>query len=213
MNWRACNFANTYGWECADSFAEFMGADYDTNGDSMVDSEALAYVQGESEEDYVTRISQTLRSTIRDSNAHFVNSSTSFDYILSDDTHPTYIGSTVSVGLFGGTGSGSGAPDYPSNPTGMNPVWNQYGHERMGWAHFRLAEYDESLQAYRRAIEMDPGHWPSLNGVGVNALNKWLMSKKTDQQAAVEARNAFRRSLRVNPNQPKVASLLLKYNL
>jgi hypothetical protein len=68
MNWRACNFANTYGWECADSFAEFMGADYDTNGDSQVDSVALQYVQGESEADYVTRITQTLRSTIRDSN-------------------------------------------------------------------------------------------------------------------------------------------------
>ncbi|MFN2377143.1 MAG: SGNH/GDSL hydrolase family protein, partial [Candidatus Binatia bacterium] len=37
MNWRACNFANQYGWECADSFAEYMGADYDSNGDGLVD--------------------------------------------------------------------------------------------------------------------------------------------------------------------------------
>lgn len=134
MNWRACNFANTYGFECADSFAEYMGADYDTNGDGLVDSEALRYVQGESEEDYVTRLTQTLRSTVRDAHFHFVNNSTSFDYIQSDDTHPTYTGNSIYVGFFGGTGSGSGAPDYPTITGGKNPIWNQYGHERMGWS-------------------------------------------------------------------------------
>jgi lysophospholipase L1-like esterase len=136
MNWRLCNFASQYGWACADSFAEYMGADYDTNGDSQVDSAALHYVQGESENDYVNRITVTLRSTIRDANFHFVNSSTSYDYIQSDNTHPTYTGSTVYVGLFGGTGSGSGAPDYSGAQIvgGKNPIWNRYGHERMGWA-------------------------------------------------------------------------------
>ncbi|MFT5041494.1 MAG: lysophospholipase L1-like esterase [Hyphomicrobiaceae bacterium] len=134
MNWRACDFANTYGWECADSFAEMMGADYDSNGDTIVDSAALAYVQGESETDYVTRMTQTLRSTLRDANAHLVNASTSYDYIQSDDVHPTYSGGTVGVGLFGGTGSGTSAPTYPTNTGGKNPIWDQYGHERMGWS-------------------------------------------------------------------------------
>ena len=135
MNWRACNFANTYGFACNDSFAQYMGADYDSNGDSQIDSDALKYVQGESEAAYVTRITSTLRSTIRDANAHFVNASTSYDYIQSDNTHPTYAGGTVYVGFFGGTGSGSSAPDFADNQyvNGKNPIWNQYGHERMGW--------------------------------------------------------------------------------
>ena len=135
MNWRACNFANTYGFACADNFAQYMGADYDSNGDGQVDSDALRYVQGESENDYVTRITTTLRSTIRDANFHFVNSSTSYDYIQSDNTHPTYTGSTIFIGLIGGSGSGSGAPDYSGSQIvgGKNPVWNRYGHERMGW--------------------------------------------------------------------------------
>jgi len=134
MNWRACNFANTYGFECADSFAEYMGADYDSNGDGLVDSEALRYVQGESENDYVTRITQTLRSTVRDANVHLASAGTSYDYIQSDDTHPTYSGGTVSVGFLGGTGTGSSAPDYPTITDGKNPIWNQLGHERMGWS-------------------------------------------------------------------------------
>jgi lysophospholipase L1-like esterase len=136
MNWRACNFAAQYGFACADSFAQYMGADYDSNNDGQIDSDALRYIQGESESAYVNRITVTLRSTVRDANTHFVSASTSYDYIQSDNTHPTYTGSTIYVGLFGGTGSGSGAPDYSGAQIvgGKNPVWNRFGHERMGWA-------------------------------------------------------------------------------
>ena len=135
MNWRACNFANTYGFKCADSFAQYMGADYDSNGDGQIDSDALRYVQGESEAAYVNRITVTLRSTIRDANVHLVNASTSFDYIQSDNTHPTYDGGTQTSGIFGGS-SGSGPPDFTPAQfvNGKNPVWNQFGHERMGYA-------------------------------------------------------------------------------
>jgi lysophospholipase L1-like esterase len=136
MNWRACNFAAQYGFACADSFAQYMGADYDSNGDGQIDSDALRYIHGESESAYVNRLVNTLRSTIRDANVHLINASTSADYIQSDNTHPTYFGSaTIYVGLFGGTGSGSGAPDFTTQIVGgKNPQWNRFGHERMGWA-------------------------------------------------------------------------------
>jgi len=136
MNWRMCNYANTYGFSCTDSFAQFMGRDYDSNADGQIDSNALRYVAGESEATYVTRITSTLKSTLRDANGHMVNSTTSYDYIQSDDTHPTYAGGTVSTGIWpGGTASGSSAPDYADSSYvgGKNPVWNRYGHERMGW--------------------------------------------------------------------------------
>lgn len=135
-NWRACNFAAQYGFACADAFATMMGADYDSNGDGVVDSDGLKWKAGETEDAYVTRISQTLRSTIIDANTHYAAAGTSYDYILSDNTHPTYSGSTVYVGLLGGTGSGSAAPDYSGAQivSGKNPVWNKYGHERAGWA-------------------------------------------------------------------------------
>lgn len=133
-NWRTCSLAAQYGFACADSFAAWMGAEYDSNGDGAVDSAALAYVAGESEEAYVQRVSVALRGTIRDANGHLADPSTSFDYLLSDNTHPTFTGDTVFVGIFGGTGSGSGAPDYADGQIvdGKNPVWNAYGHEMMG---------------------------------------------------------------------------------
>jgi len=133
MNYWMCEFARQKGFVCADNFAQFMGADYDSNGDGQVDSDALRYVAGESEASYVARITTTLRSTIRDANTHFVSSTSSYDYIQSDDTHPTYSGGNVTAGLFGGT-TGSGAPRYTSFTAGKNPIWNHYGHERMGWS-------------------------------------------------------------------------------
>ena len=136
INWRTCNFAAQNGFKCTDSFAQYMGADYDSNGDGIVDSIALQYQPGESESAYVTRITSTLRSTLRDANGHLANASTSYDYLQSDDTHPTYYGSaTIGINIFTGSGSGSGAPDFSDAQIvgGKNPVWNQFGHERMGW--------------------------------------------------------------------------------
>jgi hypothetical protein len=134
-NWRACNLAARYGFVCADSFAEFMGADYDSNGDGLVDTDGLRWQAGETEDAYVQRVTVTLRSTVRDANFHFANASTSYDYIQSDDTHPTYYGGTIGLNIFTLTGSGSGAADFDAQIVGgKNPIWNQYGHEKMGWA-------------------------------------------------------------------------------
>ncbi len=132
MNYWMCEYARQKGFQCNDSFAQYMGADYDSNGDGLVDSDALKFIPGEGEASYVTRVTSTLKSTLRDANTHFVSSSSSYDYIQSDDTHPTYQGGTVTAGLFGGS-SGTGAARYTSFTGGKSPIWNQYGHERMGW--------------------------------------------------------------------------------
>ena len=75
----------------------------------------------------------SLRGTLRDANTKFVSAQSSYDYIQSDDVHPTYTGGTVSAGLWGGT-TGTGAARYSSFSNGRSPIWNQFGHERMGWA-------------------------------------------------------------------------------
>jgi lysophospholipase L1-like esterase len=128
-NWRTCNFAAQYGFKCADAFAESMASDYDSNGDGQIDADAIRWQAGETEAAYVARI-VSLKSTLRDANTHYVSSSTSYDYIQSDDTHPTYFKSTIS------TGSGSAAPDFTDAQLvgGKNPEWNKWGHERHGWS-------------------------------------------------------------------------------
>ena len=113
-----------------------MAAEYDSNGDGLVDSDAIRFVNGESESAYMNKITTTYRATLRDANVHLVSAGSSFDYIQSDNTHPTYNGSTIFIGLIGGSGSGSGAPQYGDAQIvgGKNPIYNQNGHDKMGWA-------------------------------------------------------------------------------
>ncbi|MBX3623483.1 MAG: SGNH/GDSL hydrolase family protein [Rhizobacter sp.] len=132
VNWFMGDFARQKGFVYVDNFAQYHAADYDTNGDGLVDSEAIKYVPGESEQSYVTRITQTLRSTIKDANVKRLTASTSIDYIQSDDIHPTYTGGNVSLSF--GTGTGSAAPRYTSFTGGKSPIWDRYAHERSGWS-------------------------------------------------------------------------------
>jgi hypothetical protein len=136
MNWRACHTAETNGFACADTFAQFMGSDYDSNGDGKIDSRALRYKSGESEDAYVTRLGTTLRPTIRDANMHFVSATRSFDYIQSDDVHPTFEDGTIDLGPLGGSATGSGPPRFSDTRLahGHNNIYRKFGHERMGWA-------------------------------------------------------------------------------
>ena len=64
-----------------------------------------------------------------------IDSTTSFDYIQSDDTHPTFVGATASTLFTTPTGSNpvffATAGAYPD---GKNPQWNRSGHERQGWS-------------------------------------------------------------------------------
>jgi tetratricopeptide (TPR) repeat protein len=86
-------------------------------------------------------------------------------------------------------------------------------YERLGWCYFRLSEFEKSLAAYQQAVSIDPDHWQSHNGIGVNMLNKWLLSKKQDRDAMKAARDAFRKSLRINPDQQKLITLMSTYQL
>jgi len=135
-NYRTCSLAAKYGFQCVDAFAEFMGADYDTNGDGVADNVALRFNPSETEDAYVTRITQTLKATLHDANTKPISSSATADYLQSDDTHPTYyLSTTLTAGLFGGS-TGSGAADFADTSVvgGKNTQWNKQGHERMGWA-------------------------------------------------------------------------------
>jgi len=103
------------------------------------------------------------------------------------------------------------AANTAENLVKLKPTANAY--ERLGWCWFRLSQFDKSMNAYKEAVEIDNEHWQSYNGIGVNAINAWLLSKKKDQASEREARDAFRRSLRVNADQPKLIALMSNYGL
>jgi hypothetical protein len=108
-NWRTCELARQKGFLCADSFGDFMGADYDRNQDGAIDSAALRYVPGESEATYVARVTQTLFGTVTDANTKLLSPQVSVDYIQRDDTHPTFT-------------------------TTNNATFDRWGHDRIGFS-------------------------------------------------------------------------------
>lgn len=85
--------------------------------------------------------------------------------------------------------------------------------ERLGYASFKARRYASALNAFERALELDPNYVAALNGVGVCLLNRYLTSEgemklETDRRRALEA---LRRSVQINPDQPQVIELLRQY--
>ncbi len=84
-------------------------------------------------------------------------------------------------------------------------------YERMASALFRMGEHDEALVHFNLSLELDPNHFPALNGVGVCLLNRYLLSNKSNETSRLEALGALRRSLQIERNQPRVVELLSRY--
>jgi len=84
--------------------------------------------------------------------------------------------------------------------------------ERLGFARFRLREYERSIEAFETALGLDGEYYPALNGIGVCMLNKYLLSERADMEARRQAITALRKSLKINPNQPRIVDLLGRYD-
>ncbi len=84
-------------------------------------------------------------------------------------------------------------------------------YERLGSGLFRLRRYDESLAAFKAAMNLDPAYPPALNGLAVCELNNYLWSGKADGPARERAVEAMRASLRADRNQPRIVELLRRY--
>lgn len=93
--------------------------------------------------------------------------------------------------------------------TKTEPTANAF--ERLGAGLFHLRRYVDSLGAYRKALEIDPNHFPALNGVGVCLMNEWHWSDQKNEDARKEALASWRKSLQVERNQPKILELVGRY--
>ncbi len=83
--------------------------------------------------------------------------------------------------------------------------------ERLGFAQFKLRRYSDSLASFRRALEIDPNHYPALNGVGVCLINEWHFSGQSNDGARDEAVRSWRRSLQLERNQPQIMEFIGRF--
>ena len=85
--------------------------------------------------------------------------------------------------------------------------------ERIGWCYFKLGRDEESRVAYQKSTELDSGCTPAWNGLGILALNRWLDQDRQNETDRKEAMSAFRKSLRSKSDQPKLARMILQFDL
>lgn len=84
-------------------------------------------------------------------------------------------------------------------------------YERLGFAEFKLRRYDVAERAFRDAVELDPAHFPALNGLGVVLLNTYLLGGREDEEAKRESIRLMEQSLAVNANQPRITELIERF--
>ena len=86
-------------------------------------------------------------------------------------------------------------------------------HERFGYALFRIYQFEQASNHYRTALTFDPNETAALNGLGACLLTDYFQQDNLRQKGKLhEALAAWRRSLRVNPSQPRIVELLARYD-
>ncbi len=95
-NWFTCNEAWKRGFKCTDGLAAFNAADVDTalDADTAVDAAQIRISEAADFNDFAGYYSRVFdnKAVITDANTKRVSASSTVDYLLSDDTHPTNAG-------------------------------------------------------------------------------------------------------------------------
>lgn len=89
---------------------------------------------------------------------------------------------------------------------------NAIAYERLGAAAFRMRDYETAQESFELALDLDQSHYPAINGLAVCRLNAYLWSGETDTLSRDEAVRLLRRSLQIDPNQPRIIELLRRYS-
>ena len=86
-------------------------------------------------------------------------------------------------------------------------------HERLGYALFKARKFDEALEHYEVALQLSPNDTAALNGLGACLLTKYIQSDRKRIELRDAAFNAWRRSVKLRPDQERIVDLLARYSV
>jgi superkiller protein 3 len=72
-------------------------------------------------------------------------------------------------------------------------------------------KYDEALGEYARALKLDPRYYPAMNESGWVLITQYNQSLGLEEAKRKAALDSWRQSLKINPNQPRIAQLMSTY--
>lgn len=86
-------------------------------------------------------------------------------------------------------------------------------HERLALALFKVKRFDEALEQYQAALNLKPDDISSLNGMGATLMTMYIQSNRRQLEYRERAYEAWRRSVRLDPNQPVILDLMARYSV
>lgn len=72
-------------------------------------------------------------------------------------------------------------------------------------------KYEAAAAEYDRALKLDPSYWPAVTEKGFLMINLYRRGMELDEQQKAAAVNLWKRSLTLNPNQPRVQQALSQW--
>ena len=84
-------------------------------------------------------------------------------------------------------------------------------YERMGVALFKLKKYEESLDSFKKAVQLDPNDTAALNGMGVSYMTLYLEGGRSNIFQRDQALDAWTKSLEINPKQQSIINLMTRF--
>jgi tetratricopeptide (TPR) repeat protein len=85
-------------------------------------------------------------------------------------------------------------------------------YERLGYVRFKMRQFKQALFEYRQAMALNPNDTATLNGLGACLMTLYIQDGRTDTPRRDEALNAWRKSVRINHQQPRIIDLIARFS-
>lgn len=85
-------------------------------------------------------------------------------------------------------------------------------HERLGYALFKMRRFEDALDQYENALQFDTEDIAALNGAGACYMTLYIEGERENRFQADRAKECWRRSVQLFPNQPRIVDLLSRYS-
>jgi tetratricopeptide (TPR) repeat protein len=87
-----------------------------------------------------------------------------------------------------------------------------FARQRFADALAQTRRYDEAVNEYEAALNIDPNYFPALNGKGFALIQKYQQGLELDDEVRKAATDNWKQSLAINPSQPRVQQQLRKWD-
>ena len=84
--------------------------------------------------------------------------------------------------------------------------------QRYGYALSQGGKFDESVRQYQQALKLSANNYHAMNGIGDALIGQYRQSAMLDEGKRAQAVAYWKKSLELNPNQPRLTALITEYS-